>query len=234
MPIDPGRDWLAAGITGLQRQREWDAVATSEGDGAPGDEVAFVALADLTFVARVRRRLDPAPFARALGESIEPPYRALAVRRSDVWAVGAVAIEVARLDPDPRGGELELSWNGSELALTIDGLPADPSRAVGAGADRRGSGERRVRSARSSRPRGSVGAVGPRALAGALGAVPDARGDRRPEDRRDLRRLALEAPDLAVEDRDERQRARARRRTLIVGRRTSRRSRRSSRRGRAC
>ena len=50
MPIDPGRDWLAAGITGLQRQREWDAVATSEADGTPGDEVAFVALADTTFV----------------------------------------------------------------------------------------------------------------------------------------------------------------------------------------
>ena len=128
MPIDPGRDWLAAGITGLQRQREWDAVATSEGDGTPGDEIAFVALADATFVLE-SGAADPAPFAEALGESIEPPYRALAVRRSDVWAVGAVAIEVARLDPDPRGGELELSWNGSELALTIDALPADPSRA---------------------------------------------------------------------------------------------------------
>jgi hypothetical protein len=128
MPIDPGLDWLAAGITGLQRQREWDAVATSEGDGTPGDEVAFIALADMTFVPE-SGAADPAPFAKALGESIEPPYRALAVRRSDVWAVGAVAIEVARLDPDPRGGELELSWNGSELALTIDGLPANPSGA---------------------------------------------------------------------------------------------------------
>jgi hypothetical protein len=40
-----------------------------------------------------------------------------------------VAIEVAQLDPDPRGTELELTWNGSELALTIDELPAEPSRA---------------------------------------------------------------------------------------------------------
>jgi len=102
MPIDPGRDWLAAGITGLQRQREWDAVATSEGDGTPGDEIAFVALADATFVLE-SGAADPAPFAEAVG--------------------------VARLDPDPRGRDLELSWNGSELALTIDGLPADPSGA---------------------------------------------------------------------------------------------------------
>ena len=40
-----------------------------------------------------------------------------------------MAIGVERLDPDPRGNELELTWNGSELALTIDNLPADPSRA---------------------------------------------------------------------------------------------------------
>jgi hypothetical protein len=46
-----------------------------------------------------------------------------------VWAVGAVSIEVDRLEPDPHGNDLELSWNGSELTLTTDGLPADPARA---------------------------------------------------------------------------------------------------------
>lgn len=128
MPLDPGREWLAAGITGLQRQREWDAVATLEGEGAPGDEVEFVALADGTFVLESDGSADAAPFAAALGDEIERPYRALAVRRSELWAVGAVAIEAERLDPDPRGDELELTWNGSELELTIDDLPADPAR----------------------------------------------------------------------------------------------------------
>ena len=129
MPLDPGREWLAAGITGLQRQREWDAVASAEGEGTPGDEVEFVALPDGTFVLESERARDPAPFAAALGESIDAPYRALAVRRPDVWAVGAVAIEVEQLHPDPRGDELELTWNGSDLALAIDQLPADPSQA---------------------------------------------------------------------------------------------------------
>jgi predicted trehalose synthase len=129
MPLDPGRDWLAAGITGLQRQREWDAVTTAEGDGTPGDEVEFVALADGTFVLESGGSADPAPFAAAFGESIQAPYRALAVRRPDVWAVGAVAIEVERLDPDSRGNELALTWNGSELELTIDELPASPTQA---------------------------------------------------------------------------------------------------------
>lgn len=129
MPLDPGREWLAAGITGLQRQREWDAVATVEGAGNPGDEVEFVALAGGSFLLESASG-DPAAFASALGESIEPPYRALAVRRPDVWAVGAVTIEVERLEPDPRGDELELTWNGSALDLTIDELPADPVRAA--------------------------------------------------------------------------------------------------------
>jgi predicted trehalose synthase len=129
MPLDPGREWLAAGITGLQRQREWDAVATAEGEGAPGDEVEFVALEDGSYVVETDGASDLAHFVAALGDSIATPYRALAVRRSDVWAVGAVAIDVQRLDPDPRGDELELTWNGAEQGLTVDELPADPSHA---------------------------------------------------------------------------------------------------------
>jgi predicted trehalose synthase len=127
MPFDPGTEWLAAGITGLQRQREWDVVATADGDGTPGEEVEFVALEDGTFVLETEDVADVAHFAAALGDDIAAPYRALAVKRQDVWAVGAVAIDVQRLDPDPRGNELELTWNGSETELTIDDLPADVS-----------------------------------------------------------------------------------------------------------
>src|SRR5262245_4104123 len=129
MPLDPSREWLAAGITGLQRQREWDTVATTVVDGVAVDEIAFVALPDGTFVFESGGAADPTPFTDALRDDIDPPYRALAVRRPDVWAVGAVSIEVDRLEPDPRGTELELTWSGSELRLTIDDLPADPSRA---------------------------------------------------------------------------------------------------------
>ena len=129
MPLDPGRDWLAAGITGLPRQREWDAVATADADGTPGAEVAFVALDDGSFVVESGESVDPTPLAAALRDGIAPPYRALAVRRPEVWAVGAVSIEVASLDPDASGDELELTWDGATLALTVDNLPADPSRA---------------------------------------------------------------------------------------------------------
>jgi hypothetical protein len=127
VPLDPAREWLAAGITGLARGREWDVVTTVEGAGAPGDEVRFVALPDGSIVLESPVDTDAARFASALRDSIAPPYRALAVRRPELWAVGAVRIEVERFAPDPRGVELQLTWTGSGLELTIDGVPADPA-----------------------------------------------------------------------------------------------------------
>jgi hypothetical protein len=130
-PVDPGEHWLAAGITGLPRQREWDAVATAEAPGQPGDEVEFVALQDGRLLVEAGLEgVDPLPFAAALGESAAPPYRATAIRRDDVWAVGATAIEVVRLDPAPSGDDLELAWDGSVLALRQDGRPVDAGNAV--------------------------------------------------------------------------------------------------------
>ena len=130
-PIDPGSHWLEAGITGLARQREWDAVATSEAPGTSGDEAEFVALTDgRLLVDSGPDGFDPAPLAAALEGAIDRPYRALAVRRPELWTVGASAIETARLDPDPRGDDLELAWDGATLALVADGMPADPSTAA--------------------------------------------------------------------------------------------------------
>jgi len=73
---------------------------------------------------------DPAPLASALTGTIAPPYRAVGVRRGDLWAVGAVSIQVERLDPDPRGTDLELTWTGTSQTLLIDGMPADASEQV--------------------------------------------------------------------------------------------------------
>jgi hypothetical protein len=63
--------------------------------------------------------------ARALQSELEPPYRALTVRREgDMWAVGAVAIEVAELPADTEGEELMLTvTQEGERALEVDGRP---------------------------------------------------------------------------------------------------------------
>jgi len=131
LPLDPGSHWLEAGITGLARQREWDAVATAEGPGTPGDEVQFVALqGGRLLVESGPTGFDAPALAEALEGSLDPPYRGYAVRRDELWAVGATAIEVARLEPDPRGDDLELTWDGSTLALLTDGMPADAGDAA--------------------------------------------------------------------------------------------------------
>jgi hypothetical protein len=129
VPLDPGRHWLEAGITGIARAREWDAVVTVSAPGVVGEEAEFVALADGRLVAEGEHGLDPSPFAAALEGALERPYRAVAVRRESVWAVGAVSIEVAELAPDPRGTDLELTWDGTTLSLTVDTLPVDPANA---------------------------------------------------------------------------------------------------------
>jgi hypothetical protein len=129
-PMDPGSNWLASGITGLARRRQWDAVATADAPGMPGEEAEFVALADgRLLVDAGPDGFDAAPLAAALEGALDLPYRALAVRRPELWAVGASTIEAVRLDPEPRGEELELTWDGATLSLLIDGMPADPSNA---------------------------------------------------------------------------------------------------------
>ena len=123
-PIDPGKHWLEAGITGLARQREWDAVATAEAPGSPGDEAGFVALVDGSLLVEAGPDgFDPKPLAAALGDAIERPYRAVGLRREDLWAVGASVIDTMEL-PFERGGEFELVRTADGLTLRVDGTPA--------------------------------------------------------------------------------------------------------------
>jgi hypothetical protein len=129
-PVDPGEHWLEAGITGLPRQREWDAVATVAVPGTAGDEAEFVALADGRLIPeQAPEGFDPAPFAVSLEGAIDPPYRAIARCRPEIWTVGAASIEVVRLDPDPRGDDLELTFDGEVSSLRVDAMPASPAGA---------------------------------------------------------------------------------------------------------
>jgi len=127
LPVDPGKHWLEAGITGLARQREWDAVATVDASGSPGDEAEFVALTDgRVLVDAGPDGFDPGPLAAALEGAIGRPYRAVGVRREELWAVGASTIETAEL-PVGRGDDFELVRTADELSLRIDGVPTAES-----------------------------------------------------------------------------------------------------------
>jgi hypothetical protein len=118
VPLPPA--WDTAGIHGVQRARQWDAVATVDAPELEGDRAVFVALSPERLVVE-EGPSEVAPLAAALGAGPAPPYRAEAVRREGtVWAVAARRIEIVRL-PDVSGEEIELSSHEGERTLLIDG-----------------------------------------------------------------------------------------------------------------
>lgn len=96
------------GLHGVQRPRQWDTVASAKAE-LPGDEIHFTALPDGTLL--VEEEVPDGsllPLAQAVEASLDAPYRAEGVRRSErVWAVAAKRIEV-RAFPGHEGDELEL------------------------------------------------------------------------------------------------------------------------------
>jgi hypothetical protein len=118
-PPPPG--WMETGIHGIHRERQWDAVVTVDAEGVQGDAVHFVALPDNTLL--VDEDVDAEPLAAALDDTVDPPYRAEAVRRSETqWAIGIRRIEVVDLgDDSPAGQDLTLTWRDGSHELLVDG-----------------------------------------------------------------------------------------------------------------
>jgi hypothetical protein len=118
-------DRLEAGVTGISRPREWDAVVTAVAPGIRDDPVVFVALPDGELLVEVGD--DPGDLTE-LADAVERerprPYRAQAVRREgDAFAVGVVGIEVAAL-PGTEGDSVALTVNDGVRGLEIDGRPS--------------------------------------------------------------------------------------------------------------
>lgn len=121
---EPDRDvapWNQAGVHGVPRPREWDAVVTVEAE-LPGDFVNFVALEDRTLI--VDEDVPDAaltPLADAVETQLNPPYRAEGTRRGDVWAVGARKIRVERLADQIGGDTVELAVQDGERTVLVEG-----------------------------------------------------------------------------------------------------------------
>lgn len=122
--VDPGPHWGATGIHGVPRPRRWDAVASAEATGISGDEVHFVALPNGDLVVDEDEPADTlGPLADAIEQTVEPPYRAEAVRQGeDVWAVAARRVEVAEFEAE--GEQIDLVVNEGGRSLTVDGARA--------------------------------------------------------------------------------------------------------------
>jgi hypothetical protein len=109
-----------AGIHGIPRERQYDAVATTEAPGAEGDSARFVGLEDGSLLIEEGQG-DLTALADAIEHEVARPYRATAVRRGETtWAVAAHRLRVVEL-PEPGGDEIELVLNGEEKTLVVDG-----------------------------------------------------------------------------------------------------------------
>lgn len=100
------------GIHGVSRPRVWDLVTSVEAE-LPGDAVHFTALPDGTLVVE-----EDVPdgslgsLAEAVEATLQPPYRAEAVRKGEgVWAVAANRIQV-KAYPGEAEDELERIEDG--------------------------------------------------------------------------------------------------------------------------
>jgi hypothetical protein len=108
------------GIHGVPRQREYDAVVTTEAPDLEGMTARFVALDDGSLLLE-QGDGDLTPLADAIEQQVKRPYRATAVRRGhSQWAVAAHGLRVIQL-PEPGGDEVELAVRGDERTLVIDG-----------------------------------------------------------------------------------------------------------------
>ena len=109
-----------AGIHGVPRQREYDAVVAVDAPDVEGDSARFVGLEDGALLLEEGEG-DLTPLADAIEQGIDRPYRATAVRRGDTqWAVAAHGLRVIELS-EPGGDEVELAIRGEERTLLIDG-----------------------------------------------------------------------------------------------------------------
>jgi hypothetical protein len=118
-PVDTRPSWGEVGIHGVARPREWDSVVVVETD-LDGERAAFVALPGGTVVVDDGPD-DVVPLAEALERTLEPPYRAEAVRRPDgTWSVGGNRIRVVVL-PDTDGDDVVLTVGPEGRELVADG-----------------------------------------------------------------------------------------------------------------
>jgi hypothetical protein len=108
------------GIHGIPRERQFDAVVTTDAPDVKGSSALFVALEDGSLLIEEGEG-DLTALADAIEQEVARPYRATAIRRGgSQWAIAALGLRVVQL-PEPGGEEIELVVKGDETILVVDG-----------------------------------------------------------------------------------------------------------------
>jgi len=119
--LDSRPRWGEVGIHGVHRQRVWDSVTLVEAPELQGDEAHFVAVEGGTLIAETDD-LDVGALADALEGTLQPPYRAEAVRRGDgLWAVAGRRIVVATVAEEVNGDHVTVTMRDGERTVEVDG-----------------------------------------------------------------------------------------------------------------
>jgi hypothetical protein len=122
--LDPRHPfWQVAGIHGVARAREWDAVAAAEAPDLPGAEVEFVVLEDGTLVVEEDLPDDSlSPLADAVDATLEAPYHVYAHRREgDVWVAAAILVDVAEVPEEIDADTVEIVARDGEHMTVVGG-----------------------------------------------------------------------------------------------------------------
>ena len=129
-PVDPyagtypADDVLGIWRRAMARPGEYDAVVSVHAPDIAGDAVEFATLANGDVIVDTEQGdADLSPFADAVEQHVEPPYRVVARRgEDDVWSVAARVIDVLEVEFSG-GDEIELSSVGGTLDVRVDGEP---------------------------------------------------------------------------------------------------------------
>jgi hypothetical protein len=127
-PLDPRHPfWQVAGIHGVHRVREWDAIVAAEAPELPGEELDFVVLEDGTLVVEEDPPEDAlSPLADKLDERLEPPYHAYAHRREgDVWVAAAIVVDVIDVPEEIDADSVEIVARDGEHITVVGGERTD-------------------------------------------------------------------------------------------------------------
>jgi hypothetical protein len=123
-PLDPRHPfWQVAGIHGVHRVREWDAIVAAEAPELPGDELDFVVLEEGTLVVEEDLPEDAlSPLADKLDERLEAPYHAYAHRREgEVWVAAALVVDVVEVPEEIDGDSVEIVARDGEHMTVVGG-----------------------------------------------------------------------------------------------------------------
>jgi hypothetical protein len=118
----PADNVLGIWVRAMARPGEYDAVVTVHAAGIPGDAVDFATLASGDVIVDSEQGdADLSPFADAVEQELQPPYRAVARRQDgDLWSLAARGIDVLELD-FAHGDEIELASLAGEIDVRVDG-----------------------------------------------------------------------------------------------------------------